>query len=179
MRATRLIATACLLAVASGCTSTASPELSDSDTTRGKAICTIPETDQEIIEDVLVLINDLRAEAGVASLVPNETLIRVAESYACEMVEEDFFAHENPETGIGSGERLTSAGYIYWAMGENLAVAQTSAEEVVAAWMNSPRHRENILDPSWREVGMAVRTGGTYGWYWVQEFADPVDYAGR
>ena len=41
------------------------------------------------------------------------------------------------------------------------------------AWMESPSHRDIILDPSWREVGIAVRTGGEYAVYWVQEFGDP------
>jgi len=42
--------------------------------------------------------------------------------------------------------------------------------------MDSPSHRDNILDEKWSEVGISVRSGGEYSIYWVQEFGDPADY---
>ena len=42
--------------------------------------------------------------------------------------------------------------------------------------MDSPAHRAIILDARWTEVGIAVRTGGEYAIYWVQEFATPTDF---
>ena len=162
---TRSIAFTLLLAVVGGCTSTSGP-----------GACTVPEDEEALIEEVVTLVNRARAAEGVEPLVFNVVLGAVAQDHACEMVEDDFFAHENPRTNVSPGERLTAAGYIYYAMGENLAVGQDSAAEVVSDWLDSPRHRANILSPDWREIGVAVRTGGVYDWYWVQEFADPVDF---
>jgi uncharacterized protein YkwD len=106
-------------------------------------------------------------------------LSAVADAFACEMIEDGFLAHSNPVRKLSPGERLTTAGYIYYAMGENLAAGQTTAAEVVHDWLKSESHRDNILSPDWREVGIAVRHGGKYGWYWVQEFADPLHFTER
>ena len=66
-----------------------------------------------------------------------------------------------------------AAKYRYYAVGENLAAGPATAAEVVKEWMESASHREIILDPSWKEIGVAVRSGGKHGIYWVQEFGDP------
>ena len=58
-------------------------------------------------------------------------------------------------------------------MGENLAAGQKTAADVMKIWMESPPHREIILDSKWKEVGIAVRAGGEYSIYWVMEFGDP------
>jgi uncharacterized protein YkwD len=63
--------------------------------------------------------------------------------------------------------------YLFYSIGENLAAGQQTPVEVMRVWLSSPSHREIILDPRWKEVGVAVRSGGEYGLYWVQEFADP------
>ncbi len=55
----------------------------------------------------------------------------------------------------------------YW----NIAYGQTSAQEVFNAWMNSPGHRDNIMNPGYRTFGAALYyTDGGYYYYWVQEF---------
>jgi uncharacterized protein YkwD len=59
--------------------------------------------------------------------------------------------------------------------GEKLAVGQKIPEEVVTAWMNSPRHWSNILDPVYIEIGVGVVEIGSIGegqttYYWVQMF---------
>ncbi len=178
MRLTRLLPLLSIACMAAGCTSTAVPELAAADgapTERdSKRVCMIPADEDQQLDVLLTDVNDLRAENGLEPVTLDPTLIVAAEECACDMIEGGFFAHENPITHMGPGDRLTTAGYIFYSMGENLAVGQTSAHEVFDAWMASPDHRDNILDPNWREVGLAVRRGGDYGWYWVQEFADPV-----
>lgn len=169
----RLLTLGLFALTAAGCTFTQPPP-ADADFAKA---CSVPADQQALLDEVLGLVNDAREAEGLIPVVLDPTLCDVADAYACEMIAGDFFAHENPRTGTGAGRRLTAAGYIYYAMGENLAVGHDSAEDVVAAWLASPEHRANILDPAWREVGVAVRNGGDYGWYWVQEFADPVDYA--
>ncbi len=162
-----------LLAIVAGCTSTAAPGI-PSATASYTSECTIPENEAELAEEVVELVNEIRQAEGLQPLVLSLALTDVASEFACEMIEEDFFAHINPETDESPGDRLTVSGYIYFSMGENLAGGQTTAQEVVDAWMNSEPHKDNILTPEWREIGVAIRNGGSFGWYWVQEFADPV-----
>ncbi len=89
------------------------------------------------------------------------------------MIEEGFFAHES-EDGAGPGQRAINGGYVFLAIGENLAGGQSSPEQAMVDWMASTEgHRENILAHQWREIGIAVRTGGEFGVYWVQEFGNP------
>jgi len=76
-------------------------------------------------------------------------------------------------TGSTLRDRSQAAEYDYWIVGENLAAGQRTPVEVVSAWMTSPCHRENVLNPAFTELGVAVRYGGTYGYYWVQEFGRP------
>lgn len=139
------------------------------------AKCEAPPNESVLIDDVLAMVNQIRRGEGMRPLVLEPTLTTVANDYACEMIEDGFFAHQNPETKVSPGERLTQSGYIFYSMGENLGVGQPTAVEVVADWLQSPGHRANILSPDWRETGIAIRTGGEYGWYWVQEFAEPFE----
>ena len=102
----------------------------------------------------------------------NATLLAVASAHSLDMWTRNFFAHDNPD-GDDPFDRITGAGYTYSKAGENLAAGPQTSAEVMKAWMDSPPHRDVILDPSWREIGIAVRSGGEYSIYWVQEFGDP------
>jgi uncharacterized protein YkwD len=127
------------------------------------------------VNEVLRLVNVERARVGTAPVVWNDTLAQQAEQYACEMVSYNFFDHVDPITGSTLRDRAREFSYDYWIIGENLAAGQRSPAEVVAAWMNSPCHRENVMNPAFTELGIGVRVGGTYGYYWVQEFGRPFD----
>ncbi len=134
-------------------------------------VCSIPENAGELLDEVLRLVNEERAKHGLNPVTIDPQLTAAAEDYACTMITDDYFGHYHPETGEGPGQRATAAGYHYLAVGENLAAGQKTPDEVMEDWMNSTAgHRENILNPMWVHVGLAVRTGGTYGIYWVQEF---------
>jgi uncharacterized protein YkwD len=124
---------------------------------------------------VLVLVNQQRTTAGEATLVQNDTLEQQANEYACEMIHYDFFAHVNPVTGSTLPDRSQQFGYAYRVVGENLAAGQQSPEQVVTEWMNSPSHRANILDSRFTEVGVGLRAGGQYQYYWVLEFGLPLN----
>ena len=134
-----------------------------------------PDLD-DLAEQVLTLINIERAKMGVAPLTKSDTLAQVAENYACAMAAQDFFAHVDPVTGEGPGDRARAGGYEFFAVGENLAAGQTTAAQVVEDWMNSEMHRVNLLSPEWKETGIGVRRGGEYGVYWAQEFGQPAAY---
>lgn len=144
---------------------------------RGKepAPCVTLEEADRLADQVLQLVNLERATANLSPVVWNRRLERIAGDYACRMIEESFFGHLDPLTGRSPGDRALAGKYAFYSVGENLAAGQESAADVMKVWMESPSHREIILDPSWKEVGIAVRSGGEYSLYWVMEFGDPAD----
>lgn len=125
--------------------------------------------------EVLRLVNEARADYAYDPLTRNEILEQQATQYACEMVHYDFFDHVNPATGTELSDRAAQFGYQYSWIGENLAGGQRTPQEVVTAWLDSPCHRQNLLHPAFTELGVGIRVGGTYGYYWVQEFGRPAD----
>ncbi len=135
--------------------------------------CTTPGNDEALRNRLIGLINQERTGRGLAPVEFNAQLNLMAATYCCEMIDGHFFSHTNPYTGEEPGQRALNAGYIYLAVGENLAGGQTSPEQVMAEWMASALHRQNILAAQWREAGIGIRTGGQHGVYWVLEFGNP------
>jgi len=121
---------------------------------------------------VLELVNFERAKAGVPALAMNPQLAESARRYVLYLGEARFFNHVGPD-GSTVVTRSLAAGYHDFAwLGENIAAGFTSPESVVAAWMESPPHKSNILDPNYAEIGVATASvaGSPYGRYWAQEF---------
>ncbi len=135
--------------------------------------CLTPEDERRLADEVVQLVNLERAAADLPPVVAQPTLEKVAGDYACAMVSRGFFGHRDPLSGQGPAARVVSARYNFEAVGENLAAGQRTPAEVVRVWMDSPDHRAIILDPAWKDIGVAVRGGGEYGVYWVQEFGAP------
>ena len=120
-------------------------------------------------QEVFDLVNQIREENGLEPFVHNETLAQVARAHSQDMIDRDFFDHNNPD-GKSPFDRMTAAG-IRWSMAaENIAGGQRTPEEVVESWMNSPGHRANILGDC-EELGVGLALGGHYGYYWTQCFA--------
>ncbi|MEW6610773.1 MAG: CAP domain-containing protein [Patescibacteria group bacterium] len=111
---------------------------------------------------VVDLTNQARTEVGISSLTVNPLLERSAEMKAEDMATFGYFAHTNLQ-GESPWEDFKRAGYEYTYAGENLAMDFREAEEVVRAWMESPKHRENILNPKYQEIGIVVTTGKVRG----------------
>lgn len=127
--------------------------------------------------EIFRLVNEERIARGLGPVKFNATLEAQAEEYACELIHYDFFAHVNPVTKSTLSERAEQFGYVYRVVGENLAAGQPSPAEAFRDWMESPGHRANILDGRFTELGVGIRSGGTYGLYWVQEFGAPLESA--
>lgn len=123
--------------------------------------------------EILFLVNRERSQRGLVPLVRNPVLEDQATQYACEMIHDDFFAHENPASGSTLPDRADEFGYDYLVIGENLAAGQSSPQQTMQDWMNSPGHAANVLDVRFTEIGIGVRSGGEFGLYWVQEFGLP------
>ncbi len=136
--------------------------------------CTRPVQAETWRAQILQMVNDARSQEGLGTLVFNDTLEAQAEQYACELIDGNFFDHVSPVTGSTLADRAAEFGYHYQVVGENLAAGQRTPVEVFSDWMNSPGHRANIMHPEFTEVGIGIRSGGQYGFYWVQEFGEPL-----
>lgn len=102
--------------------------------------------------------NKQRRAVGEQDLRLNDKLNLAAQEKAQDMFKEQYWAHVSP-SGLTPWHWFKEAGYDYAEAGENLAEGFHSSAGVLAAWMNSKDHRQNILDTSYEEVGFAVKTG--------------------
>lgn len=127
-------------------------------------------------EEIIKFTNYYRKENQQGELKINEKLMRAAEAKLEEMFEKQYFAHISPE-GKGAGDILKDIDYKYLIVGENLAMGYfKDSKELVDGWMESPGHRENILNPKFREIGVAQRKDffeGREQYLVVQIFATP------
>ena len=128
------------------------------------------------LEGVVFETNIQRQQYGLPVLSVNAKLALMAQAKAEDMFSRQYFAHQSP-TGDGPAELAQMVGYEYFLVGENLALGNYKDDEgLVNAWMNSPGHRENILQSKYTEIGVAVKRGvyeGKMVWLSVQEFGRP------
>lgn len=113
-------------------------------------------------DEVIRLTNEKRAQAGLSLLTLNGTLSNAALSKGNDMITKDYWAHVAPD-GTQPWSFITNVGYKYRYAGENLARDFSNASSAVDAWMNSPTHRENILNPKYKEIGIGVVEGDLAG----------------
>lgn len=122
-----------------------------------------------VSSQVLALVNDERARAGCGSLSTSSALQRAAQGHSADMAANDYFSHDSQD-GRTFADRIRAAGYTGGAIAENIAAGQSTASSVVKSWMNSSGHRANILNCSYRYLGVGYAKGGSYGSYWTQDF---------
>jgi uncharacterized protein YkwD len=111
---------------------------------------------------LLVQINVVRRAHALLPLRVSRALSVAADQHTTEMGQAGYFAHASLDRTVfwkRIERSYSSAGHRSWSVGENLLfVAPTvNAGAAVALWMNSPEHRANLLDPAWREIGIAAR----------------------
>lgn len=116
------------------------------------------------------LVNEEREKMGVQKLTWRPEMVPIAREHAEDMWERSYFGHFSPE-GENVGDRLALENVSYSIAGENLALAPT-VQTAHTGLMNSEGHRENILDPSFKRVGIGVVDNGVYGKMFVQVFID-------
>ncbi|WP_254863660.1 CAP domain-containing protein [Halovivax gelatinilyticus] len=119
-------------------------------------------------------INDVRAEHGLDPLVWDATIASVSRGHSADMAQREYFAHDNPE-GESPMDRFQTTGDYCQRYGENIAQSwvdravesgdggvveyttpEEAAEGLVDQWMNSPPHREAILNDEWDRAGVGV-----------------------
>jgi uncharacterized YkwD family protein len=119
-------------------------------------------------QEMLNLVNQERAKAGLNPLEPDMELVKLARMKAQDMIDNGYFAHQSPTYG-SPFDMMRSAGITYRTAGENLAGAGT-VQRAHTALMNSDGHRRNILNPAFDHVGIGIIEGGPYGLMCVQMF---------
>jgi hypothetical protein len=128
---------------------------------------------------LLEYLNSERKARNLPILVENQKLDLSATLKAKDILEKDYFAHRSPD-GISPWYWFRVSGYDYQFAGENLAIGFLDSKEVHDAWMNSPSHRQNILNPNYQEIGIAVLKGefnGNEVYVVVQHFGRPKEKA--
>ncbi|WRZ88455.1 sigma-70 family RNA polymerase sigma factor [Streptomyces sp. NBC_01007] len=120
------------------------------------------------VAQVVALVNKERAAAGCGPLTEDAQLEDAARAHSDDMAARAFFDHTNPD-GADPGQRITAAGYRWSTYGENIAMGQQTPQAVMDSWMNSPGHRANILNCSFKNMGVGVHKGSGGPW-WTQDF---------
>jgi uncharacterized protein YkwD len=122
---------------------------------------------------VLDYTNQIREQQGCGPLRLDSSLVEAAGKHASDMVRRHYMDHTNPD-GQDPGDRMRAAGYRGSSWGENIAAGYDSAQKVVAAWMQSDGHRENILNCRFTTIGIGYDSGKVKSDYgsgsWVQDF---------
>jgi uncharacterized protein YkwD len=113
----------------------------------------------------LCLLNRERTQRGLKPLKTERNLTKAALAHSQDMVSRTFFEHESPN-GRTPFDRILATRYVprgaSWTLGENIGWGTESLAQPIAlvkAWMNSPGHRRNILNPRFREIGIGIVPG--------------------
>ncbi|MBN8820520.1 MAG: CAP domain-containing protein [Spirosoma sp.] len=131
-------------------------------------------------QEVLIYVNEARSQTclcgttvypPVPALTLNSRLNGAADKYAVDMATYNYFSHTGRD-GSQPWDRMTREGYIWTSAGENIAAGYPTARSVVDAWLSSPGHCQNIMNPYFQNlgVGYAYNASSTYKHYWVNDF---------
>jgi uncharacterized protein YkwD len=122
-------------------------------------------SESQMESSIACLINQQRSSHGLQSVSPNGDLRQAAVSHSNEMINQRYFEHTSP-SGVTFMDRIEATGYMRsarsWVVGENLVWGtgpRSTPQALVTAWMDSPPHRENLLRPTFREIGIAAVPG--------------------
>lgn len=122
----------------------------------------ISDIEQRVIE----LTNIERRNNGLADLQVDTSLSHVAREKSNDMQANNYFSHTSPTYG-SPFDMIRDFGVSYNAAAENIAMGQQTSEQVVQAWMDSPGHRQNILNGTYTHIGVGYNENGHY---WTQMF---------
>jgi len=120
-------------------------------------------------QQMINLVNQERAKAGVAPLQVDTRLVESARIKSQDMIDNKYFAHTSPTLGQFYEIIRQKTGSAYAYLGENLAGAP-SVQTAHTSLMNSEGHRKNILNPNYTHIGIGIKKGGPYGMMFTQHF---------
>ncbi len=146
---------------------TAKPQVTTSGEATTKPQTTSNNTNTSFAKQVVELVNKERSKAGLNALSIDENIETAAMVRSREI--EKSFSHTRPN-GSSFSTALSESGVKFMGAGENIAWGQRSPEEVMNGWMNSSGHRANILNSSFKKIGVAYYVGANGRTYWTQLF---------
>ena len=147
----------------------ANPQVSNPNLIYPGQVLAIPQVESSVTafeNEVIRLVNEIRVKNGLSALNTNWELSRIARYKSQDMVSNRYFSHTSPTYG-SPFQMIKSFGLTYQSAGENIAYGQTTPQAVVNAWMNSSGHRANILNSSYKQIGVGYVANGHY---WTQLF---------
>ena len=116
-----------------------------------------PQNATVVAQAIIDLTNFERSQNGVGPLTVNAALTQAATLHSQDMARLDVMAHDIPGVPLATlTDRAAYVHYSYQLLGENIAFNQADAASVIAAWMNSPPHRENMLNPAFTDIGVGI-----------------------
>ncbi len=138
------------------------------------------KNERQVSARILQLANEARSRTrrcgsrefpAVPPLALESHLTSAAREHARDMARHDMLEHQGSD-GTTPDQRVTRAGYKWRATGESIASGPTTPEEVMAGWLASPGHCENLMSPRFKEMGIAwvVDPKSDSGVYWAQVF---------
>jgi len=127
---------------------------------------------REFQKKVIEIVNKERVKAGLISLAENADSDKIATLKSEDMVKLNYFSHTSPTYG-SPFEMLSHFNIKYSAAGENIAYGQSTPDEVMTAWMNSPGHRANILNSNFTQIGVGIALKANGQLVWTQTFTRP------
>lgn len=147
----------------------ANPQVTNPDLIYPGQVLYIPQLDQKVSSyeaEVIRLVNEIRKQNGLQPLTANWELSRVARYKSQDMVDKRYFSHTSPTYGTPF-QMIKAFGLSYRTAGENIAYGYATPKAVVDGWMNSSGHRANILNASYKQIGVGYVAQGNY---WTQMF---------
>lgn len=130
--------------------------------------CIIPAASEDLAASVLAEINRVRAAHQRPALRQDALLIQAAMGHACENAFHDRLSHFGID-GSSPGDRVLRVGYDFRIASENVAIGYALPQEVVAAWLRSSGHRENLLATGPGEIGIGIAQGRDGRRHWVMK----------
>jgi uncharacterized protein YkwD len=132
----------------------------------------LAQASSNLEEEIFIEVNQVRKKYNLSELKNNPFLKNAAKHKTLDMIDHQYFAHVSPEDKKWS-DFIKEEGYDYLFAGENLAKDYDNSKEIISAWIESPTHKENILNPEYVDTGVAVtfnRTSIGSGVLIAQEF---------
>jgi uncharacterized YkwD family protein len=118
---------------------------------------------------VVQLVNQERTSRGLSALSVDTAVTKSATLKSQDMAKLGYFSHTSPTYG-SPFDMMKQLGISYRAAGENIAMGQTTPQQVMNAWMNSEGHRANILNSSFTKIGVGIAQNSNGQYYWTQQF---------
>jgi uncharacterized protein YkwD len=132
-------------------------------------------------DEVIAMTNQERANRGLPPLLKDDRLTIAAEGHSLDMALNGFFDHTGSDGSL-PWDRGSRQGYNWWTYGENIAAGvglctDQGPSTVMDVWMNSPDHRDNILNPDYEDIGVGFvyDPQSTYTCYWTVNFGAELD----